>query len=138
MADTRSVLERGIELWNAHDREGWIGLFGETADLQAPGGMQVSGRPGAETFYDTWNEAFPDNAIEALVVFGAGEQGAEEARFTGTHTGTLRTPNGDIPPTGKSVVSQFAAVVRVENDDITSFHIYFDVAEVLVQLGLMQ
>lgn len=138
MADTRSVLEQGIELWNAHDRDGWVGLFGETADLQAPGGMQVSGRSGAETFYDTWNEAFPDNAIEALVVFGAGEQGAEEARFTGTHTGTLRTPNGDIPPTGKSVVSQFAAVARVENGNVTSFHIYFDVAEVLAQLGLMQ
>jgi len=76
----------------------------------------VSGRAGAELFYDTWNEAFPDNRIEDPVVFGAGEQGAEEARFTGTHSGTLYTPSGDIPPTGKSVVSQFAVVLRVQND----------------------
>lgn len=137
MGDTRSVLERGIELWNAHDREGWVSLFDEAADLQAPGGMQVSGRSGAELFYDTWNEAFPGNSIEDAVVLGAGEQGAEEARFTGAHSGTLHTPNGDIPPTGKTVVSKFAAVCRVQNDKVTSFHMYFDVAEVLGQLGLM-
>lgn len=138
MADTKTVLERGIDLWNAHDRDGWVGLFGEAAELEAPGGMQASGRSGAELFYDTWHEAFPDNTIEVAVVFGAGEHGADEARFTGTHNGTLRTPNGDIPATGRSVVSKFAVVARVQNDQITSFHIYFDVAELLGQLGLMQ
>ncbi|MDQ3681363.1 MAG: ester cyclase [Actinomycetota bacterium] len=138
MADPRTVLERGIELWNAHDREGWVGLFDEAAELQAPGGIQAHGRAGAELFYDTWNEAFPNNTIEAAVVFGTGEHGADEARFTGTHSGTLRTPNGDIPATGRSVVSNFAVVARVRNDQLTSFHIYFDVAELLGQLGLMQ
>ncbi|HEX8770486.1 MAG TPA: ester cyclase [Acidimicrobiales bacterium] len=137
MSDTRSILQRGIELWNAHDRDGWVGLFDEEADLEAPGGIQARGRSGAELFYDTWNEAFPDNSITDAVVFGAGEQGAEEARFTGTHTGVLHTPNGDIPPTGRNVASRFAAVCRVQDDKVTSFHMYFDVAEVLAQLGLM-
>ena len=138
MTDTGNVLERGIELWNSHDRDGWVGLFDEAAELRAPGGLQASGRSGAELFYDTWNEAFPDNTIEVAAVFGAGEHGAEEARFIGTHNGTLRTPSGDIPPTSKSVVSQFVAIARVQNDNVTSFHIYFDVAELLGQLGLMQ
>lgn len=137
MGDTRSVVERAIELWNAHDREGWVGLFDDTAELQAPGGVQVSGRSGAELFYDTWTDAFPDNVIEAAVVFGAGDHGVQEARFSGTHTGVLRTPSGDIAPTGKGVVSQYAAVLRVQDDKVTSFHIYYDVAAVLVQLGLM-
>lgn len=137
MADTRTVLERGNELWNAHDREGWVGLFDEDAELQSSGGMKASGRSGAELFYDTWNEAFPGNSITVTVVFAAGEHGADEAQFTGTHGGTLRTPNGDIPATGKNVVSNFAIVARVQNDHITSFHIYFDVAELLGQLGLM-
>ena len=76
--------------------------------------------------------------VESAVVFGAGENGASEARFTGTHSGNLRTPNGEIPATGNTVVSSYALVVRVENDRFTSFHIYFDVAELLGQLGLMQ
>ncbi len=92
MTDTKTVLERGIELWNAHDREGWVGLFDERAELEAPGGLRVSGRAGAEQFYDAWNEAFPDNAIEDQLVFGAGNQGVEEAKFGGTHTGTCDLP----------------------------------------------
>ncbi|MBW3580515.1 MAG: ester cyclase [Actinobacteria bacterium] len=111
-----------------------MGLFDDGADLRAPGGIQVSGRSGAELFYDTWHDAFPDNSIEAAVVFGAGGRRAEEARFSGTHTGTLRTPNGDISPTGKSVTSQFAAVVQVQDEKFASFHIYFDVAELWCNL----
>lgn len=137
MTDTKTVLERGIDLWNAHDREGWVGLFDERAELEAPGGLRLTGRAGAEQFYDAWNEAFPDNAIEDQLVFGAGNQGAEEGKFGGTHTGTLRSPAGDIPPTGKTVVSRYAAVSRVEDGRIISFHMYFDLADVLGQLGLM-
>lgn len=137
MADTRTVLQQGIELWNAHDRQRWVGLFDDDADLEAPGGIRVRGRSGAELFFDTWHEAFPDNSIADAVVFGAGEQGVEEAQFAGTHTGVLRTPNGDIPPTGRNVASRYAAVCHVRADKVTSFHMYFDVAEVLAQLGLM-
>ncbi|MDP8907518.1 MAG: ester cyclase [Chloroflexota bacterium] len=137
MSDTKTVLERGIELWNAHDREGWVGLFDERAELEAPGGLRLSGRAGAEQFYDAWNEAFPDNAIKDQLVFGAGSQGVEEAKFGGTHTGVLRSPAGEIPPTGKTVVSRYAAVSRVEDGKIVSFHMYFDLADVLGQLGLM-
>ena len=135
--DTKALLERGIELWNAHDRDGWVGLFDERAELEAPGGLRVSGRAGAEQFYDTWNEAFPDSAIHDALVFGTGSQGAEEAKFGGTHTGTLRSPAGDIPATGKAVLSRYAAVSRVEDGRITSFHMYFDLVDVLAQLGVM-
>lgn len=99
--------------------------------------MHASGPAGAELFFDTWNEAFPDNGIDDAVVFGTDDQAAEEARFSGTHTGTLRTPNGDVPPTGKRMASRYAAVSRVKNGKVTSFHLYFDVADVLAQLGLM-
>ena len=74
MADTRTVLQQGIELWNAHDRQGWVGLFDDDADPKAPGGIEVRGRSGAELFYDTWHEAFPDNSIADAVVFGAGDR----------------------------------------------------------------
>lgn len=137
MSDTKAVLQRGIALWNAHDREGWVGLFDERAELEAPGGLRLSGRAGAEQFYDAWNEALPDNAIEDQLVFGAGSQGVEEAKFGGTDTGVLRSPAGEIPPTGKTLVSRYAAVSRVEDGKIVSFHMYFDLADVLGQLGLM-
>ncbi|HEV2060314.1 MAG TPA: ester cyclase [Solirubrobacteraceae bacterium] len=114
-----------------------MGLFDERAELEAPGGLRLSGRAGAEQFYDAWNEAFPDNAIEDQLIFAADSQGVEEAKFAGTHTGPLRSPTGEIAPTGKTVVSRYAAVSRVEDGKIVSFHMYFDLADVLGQLGLI-
>ena len=41
-----------------------------------------------------------------------------------------------IPLTGRKVVSRYAAVCHVQANKVTSFHMYFDVAEVLAQLGV--
>jgi ketosteroid isomerase-like protein len=71
------------------------------------------------------------------VVRSAGELAVQEARFTGTHTGTLRAPSGDIPATGRSVDLRYVGVQSVENGRVASFHLYFDQAELLTQLGLM-
>lgn len=49
MADTRTGSSNGgIELWNAQDRQGWVDLFDDDTDLEAPGGIRVRGRSGAE------------------------------------------------------------------------------------------
>src|SRR5216683_5723836 len=48
--DTRSLIERDIELWNARDREGWLaGADLHRMELQAPGGLRLFGRDAAET-----------------------------------------------------------------------------------------
>lgn len=137
MADPRSVLEEAIRRWNAHDRAGWVDLFDENAQLQAPSSVRSVGRAGAEHFYDTWTDGFPDRMIELTTLVGDDRYAVEEGRFTGTHTGTLRTPGGDIAPTGRTVTFAYAAVCRLEDDRIVSFRRYFDAAEVLVQLGVL-
>jgi predicted ester cyclase len=136
MGDAKSVIELGIRLWNAHDRQGFIALVDERVEIECPGGLRLSGTAGWGEFYDAWNEAFPDNAVDAAA-FGAGDQAAEEGRFTGTHTGTLRGPGGDVPPTGRRVEVPYAVMYRLANDRITSVHLYFDQVELLTQLGLM-
>ena len=67
-----------------------------------------------------------------------GDTVVEQARYTGTHTGTWRNPNGvEIPATGKTVDFPFAGVFRVTDGKISSIRIYYDQIEVLTQLGLM-
>ena len=62
----------------------------------------------------------------------------EQARYTGTHTGTWRSPDGvEIPATGKKLDFPFVGVFRVEDGKISSIRIYYDQIEVLAQLGLM-
>lgn len=58
-----------------------------------------------------------------------------ESYLTGTHTGTFRTPNGDIPPSGNRVKLRYVSVQQVEEGKIASEHLYFDQLEFLTQIG---
>jgi heme-degrading monooxygenase HmoA/predicted ester cyclase len=134
--DTRSLIERDIELWNAKDREGWIaGLDLHRLEIRMPGGQQLAGREAAETTWNTWNEAFPDNRLEIIAIHADDRGGVHEGRATGTHTGTLRGPAGEIAATGRTADVRFSGVYEFEEGKITSFHLYFDQAELLTQLG---
>lgn len=133
---TNSLTEREAELWNAHDRKGWQALFDQQAvEVHAPGGMRLAGRDAIDTLWDTWNDAFPDNHLVTVGIYGDERGGVLEGRFTGTNSGTLRAPGGDIPATGKSVDVPFCEVHRVEDGKFIDTHLYFDQAELLTQLG---
>jgi ketosteroid isomerase-like protein len=61
----------------------------------------------------------------------------EEGRFTGTHNGVLRTPTGDIPPTGRSVSLDYIQVLRFRDGKHISFSLMFDRLLMLEQLDLV-
>jgi heme-degrading monooxygenase HmoA/limonene-1,2-epoxide hydrolase len=135
--DTRSLIERDIELWNAKDREGWMsGLDLHRLESRAPGGLRLTGREAAETIWSMYNDAFPDNRLEIIAIHADDRGGVHEGRATGTHTGTLRGPAGEIAPTGRTATVDFCGVYEFEEGKITSYHLYFDQAEMLSQLGI--
>jgi predicted ester cyclase len=136
MDDPKSVIQHVITLWNARDRQGFTLCVDERVEIEGPGGLRLSGIAGWGAFWDMWNEAFPDNAVEASA-FGDGEQAAEEGRFVGTHTGILRTPGGDLLPTGRRVDVPYALIFRVTSGKVTFVRLYFDQVELLTQLGLI-
>ena len=135
--DTRSLIERDIELWNARDREGWMaGMDLHRLEVRMPGGLQLTGREAAETTWDMWNQAFPDNRLETVAIHSDDRGGVHEGRGIGTHTGTLRGPAGEIAATGKPADVRFTSVYEFEEGKITSYHLYFDQAELFTQLGI--
>lgn len=138
MGETRQAVERSVEVWNAHDRNGWLQLGSDDVDLQAPGGFVANGSAVFGQFYDIWQDGFPDNHVQTRVIAEDGENGLLEATFKGTHTGVLKPPSGpEIPPTQKQASVNFVVVHRVAGGKFTSFHLYFDQVELLTQLGLM-
>jgi steroid delta-isomerase-like uncharacterized protein len=135
--DTRSLIEHEVELWNTRDKEGWMAtmdLF--RAEARAPGGMRLTGREAPETMWNTWQQAFPDNQLETIAIHADDRGGVHEFRATGTHTGTLRGQAGEIPATGKTVRMDACGVYEFDEGKITSYHLFFDQAELLAQLGL--
>ena len=135
--DTRSLIERDIEMWNARDRDGWLAAADlNRFELRAPGGLQLSGRDAADMIWTMWNEAFPDNRLEIIAIHADDRGGVHEGRFVGTHTGTLRGPAGEFAATGRTMDANFCGIYEFDEGKVTSFHLYFDQTELLTQLGL--
>jgi predicted ester cyclase len=81
-------------------------------------------------------EAFPE--IQ-LTVEGSVEEGsfvAVHGRARGTHTGTLRTPDGEIAPTHRRMDLSFSDVYEVRDGRIVSTHLNFDQLTLLQQIGV--
>ena len=139
LSEAKKVLEQAIERWNATDRDGWAALYTDDVVYEAPGGARISGLADLkEKYFDALATAAPDRRSSDVSLFAEGDHVVEEARYTGTHTGTLRNPDGaEIPATGKELDFPFVGVFRVEKGKISSIRIYYDQIEVLTQLGLM-
>jgi predicted ester cyclase len=81
--------------------------------------------------------AFPDMKLSETYQLIAGDTAVTESTYSGTHTGTLRTPNGDVPAAGKRVQGRQVSVQRVRDGQVWSEHLYFDQMEFLGALGLI-
>lgn len=138
MSDPKAVTDRGLQAWRARDAEAFAECYAEDATIVAPGGVELRGPDGAKQFFGIWAEGAPDNELTITHEYVCGSVVVQEGVFSGTHTGGLMAPNGQvIPATGRSLSAPYADVFEVEGDRITSERLYFDQVELLTQLGLM-
>jgi steroid delta-isomerase-like uncharacterized protein len=139
MSDAKAVLEQAIESWNAGDRDTWATLYADDVVYEAPGGQRISGLADLkEKYFEALVTAAPDRSSRDIVLFADGEHVVEQARYVGTHTGPLRSPDGmEIPPTGKRFDFPFVGIFHVQGGKIRSIRIFYDQIELLGQLGLM-
>jgi steroid delta-isomerase-like uncharacterized protein len=86
--------------------------------------------------FQGWATALPDSKATFNNEFVSGNTVFLELTWTGTHTGALQTPNGQIPPTGKRINVRACQVVEVNGDKVMSTRHYFDMATLLKQLGV--
>lgn len=136
MGEAKNVVESMVGAWNEHNRERWATGFADSAELKAPGGVSGSGPEMGGQFYDIWTDGFPDNQVGQSLISEDGDNGFLEAVFKGTHTGPLNAPSGTIPATGKAVEIPFVVTTKVGGGKVASFHLYFDQAELMTQLGM--
>jgi ketosteroid isomerase-like protein len=60
-----------------------------------------------------------------------------EGTWIATQVGPFMTPQGHIPPTGRTMSARFCMVCRVRDGRAVSIHGYWDQLEMLQQLGLV-
>ena len=131
----RAVVERGVDLWNSHDREGFIACFAEDCEFNVPR-RPGKGRAAVAAWWDINHTAFSSDRVQVEVLIESGETVALEAVFEATHTGPMPAigSRGEIPATGKTFVLPYASLYTVRDGLIVSGRNYWDGFEMLDQL----
>jgi predicted ester cyclase len=133
----KAVLERAVAALNSNDEAAFLALISPDAKLTAPGGLNYSGREAGRQWYRLWVEACPDKKVHYSNIIDQGDRLVGEGVFNGTQTGVLHLPTGDVPPTGRHVTATFAVGLETSGDQITNMRHYFDVMDMMAQLGLI-
>ncbi len=138
MTDTRSrrlaIVEEHVRLENAHDLEGVLRTFGDSARYDdEPWDAHYQGRDQVRDFYSQLMAALPDLHIEILQCHFADEAILLEVMIRGTQLGPWR----GLPATGRRVAIPLCGRYTFTPDDrLAGEKIYYDRATVLHQLGV--
>ena|SRR2546421_4405945 len=137
MPSIQEVIERGVAAFNAHDAKSLEADLADDCTVSAPGGMTYRGRAQCMEFQRVWWDGFPDAKANPTKIHYAGSVAVEEGVFEGTHTGTLKSPMGDVPPTGRKVRGEYVSVFDVRDGKVVAQRLTFDRLLLLEQLGLV-
>ncbi len=134
--EAKAVVERNLRAFNAHDLEAVARDAAPEIELTSPGDIKVKGPQAAKEYNHNWVKAFPDARVEAKQIFSQGNTVIVEGVFTGTHDGTLKTPMGDVPATGRKVKGDFIQIFEVDRGLVRRNHLMFDQVQLMTQLGM--
>ncbi len=137
MASTKEAADRHVQAFNEKNLNDFVDNASPDIEFVIPGGITLRGRDQVREYTQIFWSAFPDMKVSKNYQVISGDTAVTESTYSGTHTGTLRTPNGDIPATGKRVQGRQVAVQRVREGQVWSEHLYFDQMEFLGALGLI-
>jgi predicted ester cyclase len=138
MGDLLKLVEEGFRRSDANDLDGFVAMQAADCEWSTPDGS-LHGRDAVREYVGRFRDAFPDGRHTIDRALETGTQVAVEGRWTGTHTGALPTPQGDVPPTGRTVTMQFA--LFVEGDpavgEAARVGLYMDQLAMIAQVGLL-
>lgn len=137
------LAKRYVECWGFWNQKDWKNM--STCYASNISSEQVDSGMPPMTTADQINAghqmiatAFPDRKGDLEVTLINGHNGATFALFTGTNSGPMKTPTGEIPPTNKKVGMQMAHAVHFTDDGKAADKewSYMDMGEMMGQLGL--
>src|SRR5712692_3006583 len=136
LLDSKALIERGLKAFNAHDLEAVAREAAPDIVATAPGGVKLHGPQAVKEYNQTFLTAFPDARIDAKKLIVQGRTVVVEGTFNGTHTGTLKTPMGDVPATGRKVSGEFIQIFEIDRGLVKRNHLMYDQVDLMTQLGM--
>ena len=137
MSDTRTAFDAWINAFNAHDEAAIRAATADDCVFEGPGGVRLEGGDAVTGYAMVWLNAFSDAQLVVDTVAVDGDWVAHTGVFKGTHDGTLASPEGDVPATGRRLEGRCSQFVRFQDGRSVEEHLYFDQMDIVTQLGLM-
>jgi steroid delta-isomerase-like uncharacterized protein len=134
--EAKALLDRALDIWN----EGNLDLI---KDVFAPEIVaqtstfpeEIVGHEGIINWVKFARTAFPDMNMTFDEIIAKGNKIAATFTVTGTNTGPLVLPEGELPPTGKEVRFRGIGIDYVENGLIVKELVVYNLLEMMMQLG---
>ena len=138
--DLKKIADKIIQTMKSSDPVAVTDLYAPDAvmiqpDLSSP----VRGREALLEYCKAMYKAMPDMKVDFSVVAFSGDTIVFEGVCSGTFTGPMATPEGEVAPTGKKVSLGVAFLGKISPDGlIAEDRSYFDNLSFMKQLGLIK
>jgi steroid delta-isomerase-like uncharacterized protein len=130
-ARREAIVREHVEAENRQDVEATIATFDRPR--YEVNGEPSDGEGAVRELLQGLMDGFPDFHVEVKELHHADDAVFGEARLTATHNG----PFAGIPPTGKRIDVVAATVFDFEDDRLLCEKVYWDMATVLQQIGVL-
>ncbi|MFJ8231376.1 ester cyclase [Streptomyces sp. NPDC094448] len=128
------------DAWNAQDWDTFDSRHAPDTIVHWPGQpAPTRGRHDHRAEAVAFFATFPDNHVANRpyrVLIGGGDWTCSVARFTGTMTGPMKGPGGEIPPTGRAFAVDFCTVAHWVDGMIVEENLFYDLVGLMQQIGL--
>ena len=137
VTDPKVLAAKYNHAFNSHDETTIRSLIAPNARFSAPGEVRLEGRDAVIGYINSWLKALPDAKLTVTNEIVSAPWIVQEFTFEGTHKAPLTGPMGTIQATNRKVSGQCVSITRYENDLAVESRLYFDVVQLLTQLGVM-
>lgn len=136
-----ALMKRGDDAFNRRDRAAMDAAHHPEMVAHITGSAEpIHGRDAHAAAMGAMVRAFPDVHVDNdpyPIQFGQGDWMTVITRATGTFTGEMILPDGNIiPPTGKAFDLDFATTARWDGDMMIEEYVFWDSALQAQQIGL--
>ena len=133
------VARGSIEAFNAGDWDRFRALHAEgVVEEELATQRRIEGIDALLESNQGWKRAFPDANGDVTNALERGDVAVLEITWSGTQSGPLEMPDGEVPASNKRAEVRACQVFRVEGDRIAESRHYFDMTTLLQQVGAME
>jgi steroid delta-isomerase-like uncharacterized protein len=138
-SENLALVAKVYDLWNDRDLERALDLATHDIEIRLVAtGQTLTGRDGFRRFMERFVSASSDMKKHITNQVASADQVVSEFTLRGTHDGPLRTPTGEITPTGREIQLEVVEVIGVRGDKIAWIRNYSESTTLMRQLGVAQ